>query len=399
MNNDLSLEPAMKNVSQNKSFSLLAVLSACGLCTLFGANAVAIKVSLTGLGTFTAAAVHRCDETFGDLLSRNSSCFGLGAGRGSHKRHTREWKREGSKDTSIYSRVLDHSNNSWSHISEVMTRQLVASETHRHIRKLGNPVALVKDDELWLFFVTVSVGGWAGSALNLSISEDNGLTWGPVKRLISSPFLNISTLVRNPALLADNGDVMLPAYHEFLGKFSELLQLDSVGNVINKYRISHGREAIQPALLAVDSTHVIAFMRNTSATYPGKLWFSHNRDNFADWSAIKPLTLPNPDSAATLVQLDSPDELLMVFNNHPSERDDITLGYRPSATAEWQLIHQFETREGSEDIHNPFSYPILLKTSSGDFHLFYTWKKQHIKHVYFNRAALLEMRAAAGSGS
>ena len=306
-------------------------------------------------------------------------------------------KREGSKDTSIYSRVLDHSNNSWSHISEVMTRQLVASETHRHIRKLGNPVALVKDDELWLFFVTVSVGGWAGSALNLSISEDNGLTWGPVKRLISSPFLNISTLVRNPALLADNGDVMLPAYHEFLGKFSELLQLDSAGNVINKYRISHGREAIQPALLAVDSTHVIAFMRNTSATYPGKLWFSHSRDNFADWSAIKPLTLPNPDSAATLVQLDSPNELLMVFNNHPSERDDITLGYRPSETAEWQLIHQFETREGSEDEHNPFSYPILLKTNSGDFHLFYTWKRKHIKHVYFNRAALQEMLLTTGA--
>jgi drug/metabolite transporter (DMT)-like permease len=57
MNNDLSLEPAMKNVSQNNSFSLLAVLSACGLCTLFGANAVAIKISLTGLGTFTAAAI------------------------------------------------------------------------------------------------------------------------------------------------------------------------------------------------------------------------------------------------------------------------------------------------------------------------------------------------------
>jgi predicted neuraminidase len=308
-------------------------------------------------------------------------------------------EREGSKDTSIYSRVLDHGNNRWSDISEVMARQTVAMDTRRYIRKLGNPVALVKGDELWLFFVTVSVGGWAGSSLNLSVSADNGLTWGPVKRLISSPFLNISTLVRNQPLLTDNGDVILPAYHEFLGKFSELLQLDNSGNVINKYRISHGREAIQPALLAVDSTHAIAFMRNTSAAHPGKLWFSHSLDNIGDWAAIEPLTLPNPDSAASLVQLDSADELLIVFNNHPSERDDITLGYRPSATAEWQLIHQFETREGHEDEHNPFSYPILLKTGSGDFHLFYTWKTKHIKHVYFNRAALQEMLLTAGAGS
>ena len=306
-------------------------------------------------------------------------------------------KREGSKDTSIYSRVL--SSNSWSGITEIMTRQTVATDTHRYIRKLGNPVALVKGDELWLFFVTVSVGGWAGSSLNLAVSADHGQSWGPVKRLISSPFLNISTLVRNQPLLTDNGDVILPAYHEFLGKFSELLQLDSSGNVINKYRISHGREAIQPALLPVSSEHAIAFMRNTSANHPGKLWFSHSREQLDDWAPLVPLTLPNPDSAATLVQLDSPDELLMVFNNHPSERDDITLGYRPTETAEWQLIHQFEDLKDGEKIHNPFSYPFLLKTTSGDFHLFYTWKRKHIKHVYFNHAALQEMLFTSGAGS
>ena len=72
-------------------------------------------------------------------------------------------KREGSKDTSIYSRVLDSSDNSWSGIEEVMTRQLVTRDTRRYIRKLGNPVAVVNGDELWLFFVSVSVGGWAGS--------------------------------------------------------------------------------------------------------------------------------------------------------------------------------------------------------------------------------------------
>ena len=308
-------------------------------------------------------------------------------------------KREVSKDTAIYSRVFSNSAAGWSEIHEVMSRRQVTQDTRRYIRKLGNPVAVVKDDELWLFFVTVSVGGWAGSSINLSVSMDNGSSWGPVRRLISSPFMNISTLVRNAPLLTEQGDVMLPAYHEFIGKFSELLRIDNSGIVIDKYRISHGREAIQPALLATDPGNAIAFMRNSSAKNPGELWFSHTDGSLADWTPLAPLALPNPDAAATVVQLDAADELLLVFNNHPSERDDITMAWRAAEDADWQLIHQFENLAEGEKIHNPFSYPFLLKTSSGDFHLFYTWKRKHIKHVHFNRAALLKMRAAAGTDS
>lgn len=43
--------------STNRPLSLIASVSAILLCVLFGANAVAIKIALTGLGTFTAAAV------------------------------------------------------------------------------------------------------------------------------------------------------------------------------------------------------------------------------------------------------------------------------------------------------------------------------------------------------
>ena len=308
-------------------------------------------------------------------------------------------KREGSKDTSIYSRVLGKSDNSWSDIDEIMTRQTVTRDTRRYIRKLGNPVAAVNGDALWLFFVSVSVGGWAGSSINLAVSDDNGTTWGPVKRLISSPFMNISTLVKNAPLMTENGDVILPVYHEFLGKFAELLRLDNSGNVLNKYRISHGREAIQPTLLAVDSTHAIAFMRNTSASQPGKLWFSRSQDDVANWTPLAALTLPNPDAAVSAVQLNTAEELLLVFNNHPSERDDISMAYRADSAAAWQLIHQFETKADTRKEHNPYSYPYLLQTRDGNFHLFYTWKRKHIKHVYFNRAALRDMLTHAGPQS
>ncbi|HAJ92889.1 MAG TPA: hypothetical protein DCO71_09810 [Gammaproteobacteria bacterium] len=339
------------------------------------------------------------EEAFisGDLTREVHSATAIELNNGDIRVFWYGGKREGSKDTSIYSRVLNKDSNSWSAVDEIMTRRTVTLDTHRYIRKLGNPVALVNGDKIWLFFVSVSVGGWAGSSINLSVSDDNGTTWGPVKRLISSPFMNISTLVKNAPLLTDNGDVILPAYHEFLGKFSELLQLDSAGNVLNKNRISHGREAIQPTLLPVDSTHAIAFMRNTSARQPGKLWFSRNQDKLDNWTPLEALTLPNPDAAVAAVQLNTADELLLVFNNHPSERDDISMAYRPGNGATWQLIHQFEkTISGAVEEHNPYSYPYLLQTHDGNFHLFYTWKRKHIKHVYFNRAALLDMLSSAG---
>ncbi|NOR40365.1 MAG: hypothetical protein GQ537_04070 [Gammaproteobacteria bacterium] len=307
--------------------------------------------------------------------------------------------REGRENTEIYTRVLSEAQGSWSDIDKIITRQQVASDTRRYIRKLGNPVAVASGNEIRLFFVTTSIGGWATSSINLSVSADNGKTWGEGSRLISSPLINISTLVRNPPLLTENGGLLLPVYHELAGKFSELLQLDTSGSVINKFRISDGVQGMQPLLLPVDSTHAVALMRNGSDKQPRNILFSRSMDNLSDWSALEDLSLPNPDAAVTAVQLDKPDELLLVFNNHPSERDDISMAWRQSDNAEWRVIHRFETKQGDSNEHNPFSYPFLLKTHDDNFHLFYTWKRKKIKHVYFNRAALQHMLSATGPSS
>ena len=44
-----------------------------------------------------------------------------------------------------------------------------AQGVNRYIRKLGNPV-VTRDaaGRIWLFYVSVSVGGWSGSAINAS---------------------------------------------------------------------------------------------------------------------------------------------------------------------------------------------------------------------------------------
>ena len=316
--------------------------------------------------------------------------------------------REGSPDVAIYSRFLrkggeNRTETGWSDIRRVIDRKASADGLQRYIRKLGNPTVLYHQDKLWLFYVTVSFGGWAASSINLIQSDDHGQTWSSPQRLITSPFINISTLVRERPLSARDGTVLLPVYHEFIGKFSEVLRLDSQGNVIDKYRINHGRRAIQPVVVPTSQNDAVVFIRNATEDSGSSILTSATRDGGVSWKPLGSLGLPNPNAAITSIFLDDADELLLVFNNDHEERDDLTMAYtenNPSALpGDWQTIHEFENAKdhgpGAEKIHNPYSYPFLLKTSDGDFHLFYSWQRKYIKHVFFNRAAVSKMRSSS----
>lgn len=324
--------------------------------------------------------------------------------------------REGSRDVAIFSRFLGKQTakdnmGSWSDIRRVIDPQGSMEGVHRHIRKVGNPLVLYYQDKLWLFYVTVSVGGWAGSSINLIQSGDKGQTWSKPKRLITSPFLNISTLVKERAVIAADGSILLPVYHEFIGKFSEMLRIDPQGEVIDKYRISQGREAIQPIVLPQSQEQAIVFLRNVSATGSHRILASQTRNGGENWQSLSELELPNPDAAVSSVSLDRSNELLLVFNNDKKERSDLTLAYaadfqmgHPGLSGQWQILYQFENENSEkpedaphqEKLHNPYSYPFLVKTQRGDFHLFYSWKRQYIKHVFFNRAVLDKMITSRG---
>ena len=68
--------------------------------------------------------------------------------------------REGASDVAIYTSVYSPKEAAWSPERAVMTRELAQRELHRHLRKLGNPVAgRDQRGRMWLYFVSVSVGG------------------------------------------------------------------------------------------------------------------------------------------------------------------------------------------------------------------------------------------------
>jgi predicted neuraminidase len=240
---------------------------------------------------------------------------------------------------------------------------------------------------LWLFFVSASVGGWAGSAINLMVSEDEGETWSPPRRLVTSPFFNISTLVRGSPLQFADGTIGLPVYHEMAGKFAELLRLDTEGRAIRKTRLSSGRSSLQPVILPWSETDAVGFMRY-SGDPPGRVLMVHTSDAGAHWSPPVKTVLPNPNAAVGAVLLAN-GPLVLAFNNSQENRDDLSLAYSKDRGNTWNIARRLEGGAASPKASMPeYSYPWIMQDRAGNVHLLYTWGRTHIKHVHFSVAWL-----------
>lgn len=288
--------------------------------------------------------------------------------------------REGGKDVVLWGTDFSPDQSSWSTPRPIISPVKTKVALGRYIKTVGNSV-LVRGElgTLWLYYVTVSVGGWAGSSLNAILSHDDGKTWDAPRRMITSPFFNISTLNKCAAVHYSDGSIGLPVYHEFIGKFAELLHIDSKGRVLDKTRITHGRHSIQPLLLPVDGQRAIALLRDTGP-YPGHVLFSRSEDAGKHWSGDKKLALPNPDSA--VAGLRRPDgSLLLVFNDNESGRGSLALAVSRDQGQSWVVVKHFEQ---ASDGKSEFSYPYLIRASNGTMHLLYTWNRKRIRHISFN---------------
>ncbi len=296
--------------------------------------------------------------------------------------------REGARDVALYGARFNPKNNSWNPVQQQVTRTQTQAEVYRYIKKLGNPV-LYNDGNgrLWLFYVSVSVGGWAGSAINTSYSQNNGHTWSPAKRLISSPFMNVSTLVKTAPLNYGNGDLALPAYHEMAGKFAELLRIDNKASVTDKRRISHGRGSLQPSIVALDGQQAIALMRD-AGPQPGHLLIAETQDGGQNWHNLQYTDIPNPNAAAMAIAHDEQHLLLVLNDTQDNDRRRLSLALMDSSSRQWRVIHRLEddTADQNTNSDSEYSYPFITRDQTGDYHILYTWRRQNIKHVRFNRA-------------
>jgi predicted neuraminidase len=291
--------------------------------------------------------------------------------------------REGAKDVALYSARLAPGSTRWSKPKRLLGRFVTEAGLHRYIKKIGNPViARAPDGRLWLFYVTVSMGGWSGSAINYVTSHDDGESWSHPRRLVTSPFFNVSTLVKTAPVFYTDGTIGLPVYHELLGHFAEFLHLSHDGRVLAKTRISSGAHMIQPAVVPLGQSRAMAWMRDTAATH--RIWRSETRDGGRHWSVPVATTLPNPNSAVAAAPA-SGGNIVLVFNDETSGRDDLSVSIGPPDGPPTRLRRIEELVPGR---HSEVSYPYMVRTADGNYHLVYTWNRTGIRYVVFNEAWL-----------
>ena len=340
--------------------------------------------------------------------------------------------REGAQDVEIRSAVFDPASDRWGAEQTIANRVDTQRSLLRYVKKLGNPVAhRATDGTLWLFYVTVSLGGWAGSSITAITSTDDGASWSPARRLITSPFLNISTLVKGTPFNYSDGSIALPVYHEFIGKFGEILRIKNngriagSGTIIDKTRLSSGKSSLQPVVLIKNPRQALALMRHSGAS-PKRVIATATDDAGQHWSPPVKTVLANPDAAISGVLL--PDgRMLMALNDAEQGRDALSLVVSSDGGTTWKSVYLFEDQHGlstgqarygqiaaglaratdagitdaadyarsaqrnkceAQNCSFEFSYPYLIQTQNGDLHLVYTWNRSFIKHVRFSRAWL-----------
>lgn len=329
--------------------------------------------------------------------------------------------REGAGDVTVQTAVMNLASQRWTPEATLFNRAQLERGLWRYIKKIGNPViARAPDGSLHLWIVNVSLGGWAGSAITWARSIDEGATWSAPKRLVTSPFLNISTLVKGAPVAMADGSFSLPLYHEFITKFGEVLQLNAQGQVIDKTRIPGSRTSLQPVLLVASPLEATAYMR---AGQGGKVVTSSTVDAGKTWAQASAIDLPNPDSAlAGLV--DRSGDKWLALNPTAAGRQSLALlkgnsvggfdaakplfieGSGSSIPASLSIVDHAAmlARElkgqgasdadiqayvasaarqlcGTTTCAQEFSYPFLLQTRDSGLHLVYTWHRSRIKHV------------------
>jgi BNR repeat-like domain len=289
----------------------------------------------------------------------------------------------GTSRVSLHAATYDRGAGAWGLVRSLTSSRKTQEELGRLVITLANPVLLTgRDGGVSLLYVT-TWARWSTAALALKTSTDRGQTWGPARRIVASPAGNLGTLVKTAPVHYTDGSVGVPAYHEFVGVFPQLLRFSPEGELLDKVRIHRGQVALQPSIVPLDAQRALVLMRNARK---GRILMTRTSDAGLQWDPVQMTDLPNPNAPVMGVRLRD-GAILLVFNNSPRSRERLSLALSRDGGERWTVFHSFEEDIGVNDSPlDNFGYPYLLQASDGVVHIVYPWRLTHVKHVSFNRA-------------
>jgi predicted neuraminidase/cyclophilin family peptidyl-prolyl cis-trans isomerase len=238
-----------------------------------------------------------------------------------------------------------------------------------------NPVLFrPKGGPLLLFYkVGPSPSRWRGMMIR---SNDDGGTWEKPRPL---PDGILGPVKNHPLELAD-GTILCGSSTEDDGWRVHFETTKDQGATWSKTpSINDGKKPglIQPALLRTDRRGVIALMRSNA----GRIYESRSADVGETWTPPEPTVFPNPNAGIDAVTLRDGWHIL-VYNPVTEGRGILAVAFSRDGKI-WERVLTLEKEKGAE-----FSYPAVIQTRDGLVHITYTWKRQWIRQVVLDPAAL-----------
>jgi predicted neuraminidase len=302
---------------------------------------------------------------------------------------------EGAADVQIMTATFDGT--SWSTPTVAISAPTLSEGLGRYVSKLGNMVPVRRPDgSIWLIHVGVWAFGWVDASLVIERSTDEGETWTPLRKPMTTPFLNRATLVKGPPVAIDDPDlVALPAYQEMGSLMPELILFDDDGRVVGKSRMTAGRVAIQPIVVPLDPTRALAFARSQQRGTDLALRFE-TTDGGESWSGPIQTNVHNEGEPVPAIRLED-GRLVMVTMDGQQREKRIPKPLRVLISDDdgltWRPVYSFFKDDGRAEM----SYAWFMIGPDGFFHILFSEERQvQIADIRFNRA-WLDARIAESS--
>jgi len=330
---------------------------------------------------------------------------------------------EGKSDISIYFSRLPHGEKCW---SEAVKLSDDASRSEQ------NPVLFpAPDGKLWLFYTAQKSGNQDTAIIRYRISPDNGRTWGAINVL----FDKAGTFVRQPMVVLENGDWLVPVFYcrtrpgeKWVGNddISAVRISSDQGRTWSEFEVPNSVGCVHMNVEKMTDGSLLALYRSRWAD---NVYMSRSTDNGRTWTAPVATELPNNNSSIQFTRLTN-GHLAIVFNDisaaQATERrtslydeiEDEGESGSPSAAVEppvaasgkaafwgtprapmtlaisedggktWPFKRNLEVGDGycmtnnSElQLNREYSYPSIKQTGDGVIHIAYTFYRQKIHYV------------------
>lgn len=314
--------------------------------------------------------------------------------------------REGKPDISILCSRLKKGTSTWSE-PEILSNDGQRSEQ--------NPILFQSPNgDLWLIYTAQHLVHQDSAIVRYRVSKDNGYTWSDIKTLFDKP----GSFVRQPPVILDNGEMVLPAYYSlksrtgFLGDDYSVVKVSADnGETWSEYEVNDSKGLVHMNIVPLSDGSLRGFFRSRKSDF---IYTSISEDGGRTWSKPIKTNLPNNNASIQATRLKN-GNIALVFNNvnaemeppvenrppwfDKSDMDLVGVNEGKSQQSIWGVVRSPLTIALSEDDGNTwsykrdimtksnfdgepeFSYPSIKQADDLKIHITFTYLRQYIKHI------------------